>query len=318
MATVLAVLYALSCILLLAGALFVYNRRRRSTLHRTFAAGCISVALWLASLYVFERVPQGPELTVIGRLNFASVLFVAYFTWAFMRDLTRAAPGSQRSLLGLTILAALITIATPAVDRSEVVVAAQHITRFGTLFPLYIGFVVAFLGAAVLQALTSLPGADARLKSQLSVMALGIFASSAVTISTNLVLPYAYGIFALQEIGALSILAFILAAGYSITVRHLFDVRVVIRKALIITILLAFVEQVYSESVTHLVNRIPAGQGSETIRALVSYGTVFFIAVSFEPLKRWLEKRLNRFSLKRRAHFHTHTKPLTDSSVSER
>lgn len=166
-------------------------------------------------------------------------------------------------------------------------------TRFGPLFSLYIAFVVGFLFAAIWTALRAMREADEHLRHQLSIIALGIAFSSSVAITTNLILPYAYGVFVFQEIGALSILVFIASCAYAISVHRLFDVRIVIRKTLVIALLIGSVEKVYGGMIGFLVETIPGAKESAVLHEVISLATVLFIAWSFRPVKRWLERQID-------------------------
>lgn len=89
-----AALYATSSLELLAAAYFVYRRKPHAHLHKDFAAGCIFVVVWLLSLFIFQRLDDPRVLIWVGRVNFASVLFVVLFALVFVQRLAGVEPGA--------------------------------------------------------------------------------------------------------------------------------------------------------------------------------------------------------------------------------
>lgn len=294
-------LYAICCLLLTAAAHFVYRRRPHARLHRDFANGCLFVVTWLASLFIFQRLEESAALLIVGRVNFAAMLYVAIYALLVIRELAKLGTPRRQWIFTTTAIFALVTAVTPLIDREESVIAGEHITHFGPVFPLYILFVIGFLGSAIWEALSAMRRSDRRIRHQLSIITLGIIVSSGIASTTNLILPYFYGIFAFQEIGALSILGFIAAFVYAITVHHLFDVRIVVRKTVVFAVLVTLVEKIYSFAIDVLVAVLPADQASPVLRQAISVATVLFIAWSFDPIRRWLDHQLDRLMNRRQA-----------------
>ena len=95
-------LFALGFGLLPALALFILRRNPSSPLHRTFGWACLSLLLWLGTLYAFDRTGEGGSLTLLGRLNYASVLFVVLLAYLFARQVLRRPVRILPLLLGET------------------------------------------------------------------------------------------------------------------------------------------------------------------------------------------------------------------------
>lgn len=298
----LAPLYALSAVLLFGMAAFILHRDPRASLNRTFALGCLSLFLWLATLYLFGRETEPGMLTALGRANFASIALAVFVGYRFMEELTGQPPISWPYLeVGTGALVAL-TLVTRLVDQAEILEGGQHVTRPGILFALFALHVVTYGGGAVARAFLSRRAASRRLQAQLSVIGLGLAVTVTVSVLTGLVLPYGYHFFALEEVGALSSLALIASIAYGIVAQRLFDVKVVVKKTIVFAVLVAVVEKVYTRLISGVVGAIPGAEQSPAIREAVSLGTVVFIAASFNPIKKWLEATLDRLLYRRRRH----------------
>ncbi len=185
-----------------------------------------------------------------------------------------------------------ITLLTPLVDQEEIVrgdAILRHTTIYGPLFPLYLAHVVGYLAAAVLLAFRSrresVPGP---IRDQLLLIGIGTLATGAVSLVTNALLPYAFGDFRYTDAGPLSTLLFLLAVAYAVARHRLFDFRLFIRRTLILGLLLSFVLAAYSAFVLLATDRFTA-EGSGT---LTRFG-VLVIAFSFDPVRRFLESRID-------------------------
>jgi hypothetical protein len=177
-----------------------------------FALSAMSLLAWVGTLYVFDRYQlfrlSANEVLLIGRANFASVAVAVYFALRFVLSLASKsahdAPMSMtllRLLLWESVLLGLISIGTAFVGESETITAGtgadgsavflpRPATTYGTLFPLYVLHVVAYLAAAVSLALSARTEALRPRRDQLGLVALGMIATGSIALLTNAVLPY--------------------------------------------------------------------------------------------------------------------------------
>lgn len=209
MSLLLTCLFALGFGLVPALALFILHKNPAAPLHRTFGWACLSLLAWLGTLYVFDRLDENGTLTFVGRLNYASVLFVVLLAYLFLRQVLRRPARNIPVLLGETLLLSALTLLTPLVDRMEEGGPGRHVTRFGPLFVLYALHLLGYLGASLFEAFHSGRHAPRQVRSQLAILGTGMLLSGSVAVVCDLVLPYAFHVFAWQEVGALSTLLFL-------------------------------------------------------------------------------------------------------------
>lgn len=294
MSALAAALYCLCLVFLVGFAVFVLVKDPRSRLHRHFAWLLLALLGWVASLFAFNLETSPAQLLWLGRFNFAAVVFAVTLGYAFVCGVARRWPVPAPAWLWAAAAGlAALTLLTPLVDRAELVVSGQHITLYGPLFPLYLLHVLALLGAALFVAFHPPPRLPAEIRSQLRLIGSGGLATGAVALVTNVLLPYAFGNFALIHVGTLSTILFLAAVGDAVFVHHLFDVRLVVRAAFVYAGLVALALELYQLALSFLAHLLPLGNAAERTYAAT---TLVLVVNAFtqKPVKRWLERLVDR------------------------
>ncbi len=308
MSALLAALYTL-CLLLLTGiAFFVFLKNPRSALHQSFALLALALLGWVASLFAFDfptAFPSGSSaLLLLGRFNFACIVLAVPLTFRFVRLIGRRPAGLMLPWLWLeTLLLAGLTLLTPLVDRAELVRAGQHVTVYGPLFPLYLLHVLVFLGLSLRMAFRSSPGTSHETQGQGRLIGVGILATGAVALITNVLLPYAFGNFTLIHVGTLSTLLFLAAVGDAVFVHHLFSIRLIVRAAFVYAGLIALALELYSLAVSFLAHLLPFGDPAERSFAATALALIVN-AFTQRPVRAWLERFMDHSVFHDRRTFH--------------
>ncbi|HVA91429.1 MAG TPA: hypothetical protein VNL71_16480, partial [Chloroflexota bacterium] len=168
-----SLLYAACLLALPILAIFVLSRRPASRLHRLFFWGALALFGWLLTLFVFDGARDPQRLLALGRLNFAFSQAAVLFGYLFVARLS-ARPGRRTALLVLETLAlAAVTLATPLIDRRELVLGGVHVTRFGPLFPWHAAHMLLYPAATASTAFRAARAASRRLRSQLEWVGAG-------------------------------------------------------------------------------------------------------------------------------------------------
>ena len=113
-----------------------------------------------------------------------------------------------------------------------------------------------------------------------------MLASGGVAFITNAILPYYANEYRFCDIGSISVLLFVMSVAYATFVRGLFDRRVIVRETIVYGLLLTFILGAYSSAVFLVSQYITKSAGTLTQFA------VLMIAFSIEPIRRYLEKRV--------------------------
>jgi len=268
----------------------------RSPLHRLYALLALSLVGWVATLLLFTSRTSPASLLWVGRLNFAVVVVATTSAFLFVQELAGRKP-SGTALLWLrillwaeTLLLFCATLLTGLVDKAETVQAGQHETAYSTLFPLYLLHIVVLLSAAVFIALSSTsPLASRR---ALRLVGWGILAAAAVGLITNALLPSVYGDFRWIAVGPLSTLLFLGAVGYAVFAFHLFSVRVILRKAVVLAGVVTLMLELYQGAVAALARILPVGDAGHL--HLAATGVALAVnAFTQQSVRKWLEKQID-------------------------
>lgn len=277
---------------LLGLAILALARAPRRALHRTFAAFCLSLALWLGSLVWFYLAGDSAALTPIGRTNFAAIaLAVAMGSW-FVDALTRRhATWRRRAELVETALVLLVTVATPWVSVRESLLDSGEIqTTFGPLAWLLAAHLAWYIGAGCVR-LRQFALAHRGTERSVAMLLLNTFAVVSLAIGlTNLAFPLLLAKFSLQSVGPLAVLLLAGAFAYAVLARGLFDIRPALQRTIVFGGLLAGALGGYGMLAllaSATLRRQPIG-GAEF---LFDLALVCLIAATAEPLRAWLAER---------------------------
>jgi hypothetical protein len=290
-------LYAVCSVLLLGMAVLVFLRNPRHQLNRRFVLTALSLLAYVSTLFLFNLAREPATLLLVGRLNVAVIPAVTLLGYLFVRAI--AFPSNARQaktprlglLLGETSLLSLLTALTPLVDQVERLGmgGGAHTTLYGPLFPLYLVHMLLYLRAALYLAVQAQRRLSHPARDQLALVGLGMLATGAVTLTTNVALPYGLGDFRFIDAGPLSSLLFLIAVGYAILRHRLFDIRVFVRKTLVYGLLLSLALALYA-GVVALVTQQVSREGTGPLAQL----SVLVIAFAFDPLRRFLEEKTDQ------------------------
>jgi hypothetical protein len=294
------------------------------TARRLFLLLALSLLLWQLTLFWEARTALPSVQLWLGRLNFAAVALAVFLAWRFVQEVAASArpwyfrPASARTrwlyqcLCCETTIVTLITLGTPLVDEAESVVNVHAVTQFGPFFPLYLLHVLGYLAATLFIAFqargrTAFPSG----RGQLTLIGFGTLVTGGVSLITNALLPYAYGNFRFCDVGTLSIWCFLLSVAYAIFVHGLFEIRVMVRAALVYGMLLALVLGAYGSAVFMITQYLTDGAGADRLTQFA----VLFIAFSFDPLRRFLEAKTDRLLFGENSENRDHRQCRNDSRL---
>jgi signal transduction histidine kinase len=210
----------------------VIRAKPSDAVNRWFGLFTIAVAAWVGSIC---GLVAGVMLEVAGRIAFASASLIP----AAFLGFTKVYPSWSRwpsgwtvfGALGLGIVLALIALATPLIVH-DVQIAPDGLRRtpglLHTLFSIYF-LAVATMGLAVFLWKWNRALGIQRLHAQYLGFGLVVAAIGAVT--SNLVVPWAYGVSNYSDIGPYFLLPLVMLIAHAIIRHRLFDLRVAIGRA---------------------------------------------------------------------------------------
>jgi hypothetical protein len=296
-------LYLLCSVLLLVSAAAILWRDPRSEPHRHYALTALSLLGWVATLPLYYRSEDPDAVLWLGRINFAAAALAVSFGYLLVRSLAQrrdehwkeAAVDRQVSAFVTleALLLALLSAFTGLVDQAELLgmePGGRHVTVYGILFPLYALHVLAYLGASTLAAFQARKGTvRGAARDRLTLVGAGVLVTGIVGVVADIILPYGFGDFRFTDAGPLSTAAFLIAVGYAVLKHRLFDLRFLVLRTLVLGVLGSLALAAYGAVVVLATERF-AGDGAGTF---TKFG-VLVIALSFDPLRRKLEQKVDR------------------------
>jgi hypothetical protein len=311
MQAVALLLYLISLInLALAGV--VFWRHPKAEVNRVFALTSVSVATWTLTNGLFQATDSLHMAVAAANVSYLSALVVAasllHFSQIFPqhpnRPHRRMTSRAAWSLWIVTLVLGLTPFIPHFVIQSVQLEPARRIlTNFG-VYPI-LGFVLFAVLGAILFLLRSLAVTVGKERMQTRYVLTGMAVTSVVGLVCNLVLPL-FGNYSLVWVGPASSLVFVASTVYSIVKEHLFDIRLVIKRTLVYSLLLAGIAGGYS-AVEYVLKEALQQTTSGTGHPLVTnIGGAIVVSLFASPVRRWLEKRVDRLIFGRRHAQHKH------------
>lgn len=285
-------LLGVTVINLILAAIVVRAGHRKE--NRVFAFMAASVALWTLTNALFRSTETVAMATLWAQIAYLSALSTCaallHFSWTYPRSTANKDPlGDRAAKRALWLTAFLIgaSVFVPGwVIRGIEIAGGRIITGVGIL-PIAL-FIVGTLTTALLTFYQHQNRLRHKSRAQARYVLFGSFLTAVLGVIFNLGFPL-MGDYRFVWIGPLSSLFFVGFSGYSIITHHLFDVRLLIRRTLVYTVLLSLMAGGFaaSEKVLEYLLRpfVGSGEGftSELFAALL-------IGFAVDPIKRQLHR----------------------------
>lgn len=262
-----------------------------------FGLFTLGTALW--SLSLFMAISQLGQPTLWGRLaiSFGSFMPAGFFIFiAAFPTRSRFFP-TERLVVGILSTFFFAISLSPLVVKEAWIVGGQHIA--GNLGPWYLPFWCYYLLsliAAFFRVATKYRASDAcPARDQLRYILLGFLTFFVPLLVTQFILPL-FSVFKYNNLGPLFSLPMIGIIGYAIVRHELLDIRIVIQRGVVYTILSAIIIGLYIIGLELSVYFLPIlTEESAVISAgITTTAGVFFL----RPLETYLRKRTDHIFFK--------------------
>lgn len=277
---------------------YTYNHDRKSATNKAFFAFTIIAAIWAMNQSLSIHLPT--EETTLFSIRLAMLLAAFYSYGLFITVHTFPSATIQLKrwqllfLTGLTGIVAILSM-TPLVFSGVVGIGEIAEPTPGPAIPLFAltaGFFI--LGSIYLLIVRSIKSTGLR-RVQFQYLLTGVLGSAFLMFFTNFVMVVLFKNTSLIILGPTYTLFFIGVTAYAIIAHQLFDIHVIIKKALVYSGLLLFATVAYS-MIIYFFAALFESKDVFTIRSfatnLVAAGV---IASGFEPLRRWLIKTTDKY-----------------------
>ncbi len=293
-------LSAASCIALAAVVLL---RNPRRTTNIAFGILCANLVLWTIGVFTIIHVTHPDTAVFCIRLTFAVSCFLPATFYLFIGFFPRGVFDGVKGLFVFYcvfgVVMSVLAILPGPWYLNDVAVSdlGQPLPDYGPVFQAY--FVVCAFTFVVLHVnlIRKLRGSSGIARRQIQHVLLGIFASTLLGFSTNIMGP-ALGIRSGEEYGPVFVMLMTAAFAYAMIRYHLMDIWVIFSTTTVYAaatgaVILVFLSTI---SLVHWVFRTRGG-ASEVLSTILAAVVIVLI---LEPLKERMQLLLNRTVLKRR------------------
>jgi signal transduction histidine kinase len=290
MDTVVIILYGVALINIGLG-LFVYAHNFRQETNRIFAITCFSIAGWTLTNALFQTTGSVASAILWAKLSYLSALILTasflHFSWIYPLS-GKTAPQQKRWLWCLALLLCLLPLVPGLVIETVDLTEGRRIITNAGLYPLAL-FLFGTLGMALLRFWQNYRRTRGNARAQLRYVLAGAALTITCGLSTNLVLPL-LGNYQFVWLGPASSLCFVSFTVYSIVAHKLFDIRLLIKRTLVYTLLLGILIAAYSVVVLFLSGILQQMSNAALRPFTANLLGALGIGFGVEPLRRWLER----------------------------
>ena len=284
-------------IVLIALGLFILFKNRKNPINISFSLFVFTIAIWVFTLIfadsikIYEQAFLWNQLAMIGPafIPFTFLVFVIYY----LKDYKP----SKLILLTLFIPALITLFFIPTKFNIEEITIQDWGAEVvpGGLYLYFLGYILIFMGTGFFLLVRKYRNVSGLMKMQIRYIFSGIFIGTVLGIFTNLIFLF-YGISNLSILAPFSGLIMSVFISYAILRYRLRDIRVIIQKGLVYSLLFGLVFIFYS-----LVIRIFT-EFLENATQMASLISVFisslFIVLTFRPIEKFFQRITNKIFFK--------------------
>jgi signal transduction histidine kinase len=285
-------LYAFTIILNSYLGFLVFLKNPKNNIHRYFFLFSLSIVGWILTLYLFYGFTIPTVVLILGRLNFVFAILIAYlfykFTYIFPTSFKIKSKLSQILFFETIILIAL-TLLTGLIDKNEIIKEADRITVFGPLYSFFLIHFITYVIASAVISIKKFRRYSGIQKVQTLYLYVGVLPALFMGTTTNIILPFFFKFYTLQQIAILFTVWMCALITYAIIRYRFFDIRLAIRRGFIRLVLASFTYAAF-----YLVSWIFVKSfGSVWVAPALIAGV--FIAIVFSIAWPYVEKITVRF-----------------------
>lgn len=283
----------LSVTILLPGVLVVVNKRSEYR-EWLFLALSVSLSLWVFTNFLVDYDDNRALLWT--RSTFFAVVWACYFffefTHHFPENISVSKIWRRLVLAGSVILS--IVIYTPFFITS--VRNNGGVVDFtpGVAYPLFLAYYPAVLISAFFILVRGLLRAHGVSRERAKTVLFALIGMTAITSTTNLVLPELFSITALAPYGGYATIIFTVGVAYAMLRHHLFDVRAAAARATAYILSVGVIIGSYSIFTLALTEYVIPESSPESWQRFIYVIFIALVAILYQPVKGFFDKVTNK------------------------
>jgi hypothetical protein len=279
--------------LILAGFVLWHNPKAET--NRVFALTAVSAAIWTLTNALFQFFDSIEIVTMAAQFSYLAAIVLGasflHFSWIF--PLQRKITTRSKQWLWITaFLIGLLSFVPDLVIHEVYLSGGRSIETAPGIY-----LIAAFMIVTSLWAFGTFAWHHGSLHRVAREQSRWVLVGSALTagigLVCNLFLPL-LGNYSLVWLGPVSTLFFVGFSIYAIVAHHLFDIRLIIKKTLVYSLLIAAIGAGYSVVEHGLTQFLQQELQNSSYAWLANIGGALVVSLFAAPLRHWLEKQLSR------------------------
>jgi signal transduction histidine kinase len=290
----------LSALLVLSlGGLVLVRGEKQNISNKMFFGFTIAIFIWMVSSLIATYVPFS-SLQPVVNIGFAASVWIAYFFLTFCITFVNQHKQKVSSLLFFTIPPLLISILCLFGKVATAVSLTTQSFKIspGSFYPFFAAYLLLYAVPGIAALWRAYVREQGKLRTQIFYIFVGTATYAFLAILFSIVLPGIINNPNLYKGGIYSIAVFIAATAYAIVAHQLFDIRLVIKKTVIFTTLVAGSFVIYAAIIV-LFSRIFQQQGTTTAGYIINLLAALAVGASFEPIRKWISERTDKWLFKK-------------------
>jgi len=282
--------------------LFIYFRGRNNKSSIAYSLATWAVAFWAISMILYRAAFDIGDSLFWCRVLYISAPLIPYaflrFSYIFPSgkfDISK----TKRFLFTIPVLGIIFLVIYSDFIIKDVIFNSgeEKGIVFGPLYSLYIIYFSIYFIWPLWNLFKKYRPSTGILRMQLRYMLIGILISIVFGTLFNLFLP-TIGYFELNWAGQVSTLVMILLIAYAILKYRLMDIRMVVKRSTIFSLIVIAITAIYAMS-AYLVSWVIFG-GIYTFQTQIITGLIvaLLVAIGFRPLYEWLKRTTDTFLFK--------------------
>ncbi|HTE57373.1 MAG TPA: ATP-binding protein [Verrucomicrobiae bacterium] len=296
-----------SSIAVMVAGLLSYLRNPEKLQNRLFLALSLKVGLWAIFNFLGSNIVDPTLTQVFVYLDFIFALLLGWSLLSFVVVTTWQLEGmkmsrvllSRRFVVGAGIFNTLLIVGLASGAMIDVSVAMSELeVHMSPLFFLYLVPLVGYLLGACILLVRGYRVARHAERQQLGLMVLGLVVTVIANLLSNLVFPELFAerstVVALNLVGYLGLFFFVLCIYLAITMRQLFDIRLVLARSVTYVTLVGLIAAFYAAVLILIGYLFLGGQDLNTRTLATNIAVTFVVAVTFPFLRKALSRVTDR------------------------
>jgi signal transduction histidine kinase len=278
-------------------ALTVLIKNHAITLNRIFAFFVLCISVWILANYVSNDLSNSTRIATVANyfvfsFSFAASIFLLEFVVALTNDQqAKRLLRKARIPLWLVVLISCTPVVVAGVTPQEQLYAVN----FGPLAPLYFVTLIINIAAVGIILWRNKRRATGNQKGRLTILFRSFYWTFPVLILAQAVIPATTGWFGFTNIGILPMLILVFGLYYSVVKHRLFDLRLIVVRAMGYLATLATISVLYGLITHYLVSFTRSIRVTGVSDDLINSAFIVVAVLSYGPLKKVFDKLTNRF-----------------------